>query len=198
MMTTKCLAFLLFFIFLKSTSAQVLSSLSARQIGQSVVISFTMKSGNTCNGIEILHSTDSIQFSKIGSIPGICGSATFDISYTYVDSFPVINTDNYYKLDLNVLGQSAVLKIHVFDQSKSLLIYPNPGGERINFYHTLNAKPSVNIRVFDLKGNLVVTMDDVRTNPAAINTDLLENGIYFLELIFDDTNKLESSFRILK
>ena len=47
---------------------------SAVQVETKVQLNFTIKAGNTCNGIEIFRSPDSVNFSLIGDIQGVCGS----------------------------------------------------------------------------------------------------------------------------
>ena len=59
----------------------VLNYFNAQVLNAQVVLNWEVRIGNTCDGIEIQHSTDSISFVKIGEIAGVCGSKIENIAY---------------------------------------------------------------------------------------------------------------------
>ena len=69
-----------------------------------VDLHWSIMEGSTCNGIQIYRSNDSIQFSKIGEISGVCGSISEEQSYTFSDVNPFRNQVNYYRLELGIHG----------------------------------------------------------------------------------------------
>ncbi len=69
-----------------------------------VYLNWSIVSGSTCNGIQIYRSTDSVMFTQVGNIPGICGSSSSAISYNFIDDNPVKNKVNYYRLELGNNG----------------------------------------------------------------------------------------------
>lgn len=79
------------------------------QTGKSVELSWQIKEGSTCNGIRILRSTDSVNFTQIGEVQGICGSTTIPQAFDFTDESPVNNTRNYYKLEFG-LGEYWLVK----------------------------------------------------------------------------------------
>ena len=106
--------FFVLFIFSAPLSAQnedVIEYLNASEFNGKVLLSWSIMQGNTCNGIQILHSTDSINFSQISSIEGICGSTQQSISYSFTDLSPEKNANNYYRLQLGGLGFSWIVSV---------------------------------------------------------------------------------------
>jgi hypothetical protein len=113
-----------------SSSAQshpFLENFSATLYQGRVYLDLTMKAGNTCNGIQIYRATDTMNFSRIGLIPGICGSLTKAESYQFTDEAPVLNQVNYYRLELGAFGLSQIIAIDVPDVSdRGYQIRPHP------------------------------------------------------------------------
>lgn len=92
-----------------------------------VFLNWQLRHGNTCNGISIYRSTDSIQFTRIGLIPGICGSPTEAARYHFIDSDPELNRRNYYQLEFGGVGVSSIIGIDFLDFSlQGYQIWPNP------------------------------------------------------------------------
>ena len=166
---------------------QVLDEFYALQSGNRVILNFTMKQGNTCNGIDIHRSTDSLQFDGIGSIEGVCGSASFDIPYSFVDESPRLNAINYYRLDLKQLGYSEVISLHVYDHSKKLQLFPIPAGEVVKCYSSEGISGSAAITVFGIDGRIY--MESVqRENPFDLDVSTLSQGSYILKYESGSTN----------
>jgi len=166
---------------------QVVDGFYALQSGNRVVLNFNMKQGNFCNGIDILHSTDSIHYAAIGSIEGVCGSASFDIPYSYVDESPRINAINYYRLDLKQLGYSEVVSLHVYDHSKKLQLFPNPAREVVKCYSSEGISGSASVTILGADGRIY--MESVRTeNPFDLDVSSLVQGTYILKYESGSTN----------
>jgi hypothetical protein len=104
-----------------------LRDLSAFTLDRNVVIRWTMNPGSTCFGTGILRSTDNVNFTEIGSIEGVCGSTEVPVSYTFVDSFSLINKTAYYKLSLGLLGESLPVFItNIVLENNMAIAKPNP------------------------------------------------------------------------
>ena len=185
---TLFLRVLMLFLFTPLLSrSQVVDGFYALQSGNRVVLHFTMKQGNTCNGIDILHSTDSLNYSIVGSIEGVCGSASFDIPYSYIDESPRINAINYYRLDLKQLGYSDIVSLHVYDHSKRLQLFPNPATEVVRCYSSEGISGSAAITVSGIDGK--VHMQSVQTeNPFDLDISFLSQGSYILKYESGSTN----------
>jgi hypothetical protein len=165
-----------------SARAQVLTSLSALQDGSRVVLSFTMAAGNTCSDIEILRSADSLSFQVIGSIAGVCGSTTNDVSYSYIDPAPPENSVIYYRLDLKTLGFSEIIRIRTFTGNESFILYPVPATTGMNIF-TLPGEPRLeNISIGDITGKMIRFREPAGENPFYIPLNDLHAGVYFILL----------------
>jgi hypothetical protein len=191
----KLLAILILSIFPLLCNAQIVTAFYAHQINNSVKIDFTVLSGNTCNGIDILRSNDSLNYFVVGDISGICGSASTDESYSFTDNNPKVNSDNFYKLDLKQLGFSAIVKIHVYEQSNSLIVFPNPVSSTLNLYAPFQNSKFSSFDVYDIYGKVIIGNKEIITNPFEINVENLLRGIYFIVIRNDG---LEFSGTFLK
>lgn len=69
---------------------------AATTVKDGVLISFTMRGGFSCNGINIERSEDSVNFSVIGEIEDICGNPDFDVPFSFIDPQPLPNRKNFY------------------------------------------------------------------------------------------------------
>ncbi|MBK8620465.1 MAG: hypothetical protein IPN79_01555 [Saprospiraceae bacterium] len=131
MMTKKSILFYLLLLLPLVTFSQLyhpaLRDFSAFTLDRNVVLRWTMNPGSTCFGTGILRSTDNINFTAIGSIEGVCGNTEVPVSYTFVDSFPLINKTAYYKLSLGLLGESNSLSIiNIVLEDNKAIAKPQP------------------------------------------------------------------------
>ena len=152
--------YLVFLVFcLKSVSAQngdVLEYFNASKFNEKVLLTWSITQGNTCNGIKILRSIDSVNFSQISSIEGVCGSTQASVSYDFTDLDPVKNERNYYRLQLGSLGFSWIVSVEVVDlgMNKSL-VRPNPLMENSELRFDNEANFEVELKVYSSNGILV-------------------------------------------
>lgn len=151
--------FFVLFIFSAPLSAQnedVIEYLNASEFNGKVLLSWSIMQGNTCNGIQILHSTDSINFSQISSIEGICGSTQQSISYSFTDLSPEKNANNYYRLQLGGLGFSWIVSVEVIDLGiNTSIVRPNPLSKTSELLFDNEANFEVFISVYSSSGVLV-------------------------------------------
>ncbi len=158
---------LLFFLSLSWSMLQAqsmpLSQFSGFQQGTSIQLSFTISGGNTCQGIEIQRSADSIHYMAIGSIPGICGSIEKEESYFFEDMAPLENQVNHYRLLLGQLGYSATIAVPFYQFDDGLLLFPNPALDQAMVYYYNEKNELFDIGIFDTTGRLyrlISTRDD--------------------------------------
>ena len=116
------------------------------------------KEGNTCDGISILRSKDSLRFNEIDSIPCICGSPYFAESFQLSDNNPIQNQTNYYRLQLGQNGLSLIVAVDFFRLGDANeLLFPNPtSGNAMLILNNLN-KQEIIIRGYDISGNILLT-----------------------------------------
>lgn len=179
-----------YFLMFCSTTAfaqiNIVTAFSGTQLNQTVYLAFTLSSGQTCNGINIERSNDSINFYKIGDIAGTCGSATTPVSYTYTDTFPIINANNYYRLLPGNNDWSMVIKVYFKAQSESeFLIAPNPFTTATNISFKNASHKTLQWQLFDANGKQV-SHGATKEESFIILKSNLNAGLYLLYLLLDN------------
>ncbi|MEO6167307.1 MAG: T9SS type A sorting domain-containing protein [Chitinophagales bacterium] len=157
----------------------ILKVFTGFQQGSSIQLSFTIKGGNTCLGTDIQRSADSIQFTTIGSISGICGSNDKDETYTYQDEMPLVNQPNYYRLILGQLGNSEFISVPYLDYNEGILIFPNPVTASTLLYFPNEKNELFAIKIFDASG-ILQSVSSTRGASVSIGTKDLSQGIYLV------------------
>lgn len=157
----------------------VLTQFSGFQQSTAVQLSFTISGGNTCQGTEIERSPDSIHFTTIGSIAGICGSNEKDETYTFIDTAPVENQKNYYRILLGQLGYSPVIGIPFFSFEQGIVLMPNPAMENTTLYFPNESKELLELNLYDASGRLTFTAA-TRLSSYVLETSHYPGGIYLM------------------
>ena len=162
-----------------SQNEDVINDFSASEFNGKVLLIFAIKQGNTCNGVEILHSIDSVDFVKIGSIEGICGSSQSQIEYDFTHMDPVKNEINYYRLSLGGIGFSWIVNAEVIDLgSNNALIRPNPIAEGSELFFKNDANALLTLNVYSSAGVLVKSEQTISAF-FVLNASEFESGMYF-------------------
>lgn len=144
----------------------VVNGFKADVHNQKVLLSWSITAGNTCNGVSILRSIDSINFEQIGSIEGICGSNQDDVRYTFTDLHPILNEDSYYRLELGGIGYSIIISALVIDiPENNYRIGPNPVVDNSELYFDNDASHDMIIRVYNSSG---VIVNEIATNQSKV------------------------------
>ncbi|GAB5539319.1 MAG: hypothetical protein Salg2KO_14220 [Salibacteraceae bacterium] len=164
----------------------ILQNFNAFALSNSVELSWTIKKGNTCDGINILRSGDSLNFVEIGNIPGICGSEEKSESYAHSDLNPIKNQRNYYRLELGLNGLSEIISKDYFKiETSPTLMFPNPthGASKLVFQNL--SRKEFEVSVFNAHGALVW---HTRTAENYINipSDSWNYGLYSIEMRSND------------
>jgi hypothetical protein len=154
-----------------------LSAFSGFQMDQSVLLNFTIRGGITCLGIDIERSSDSINFKVIGSISGICGSTSEEVTYSFEDSDPLINQPNHYRLLLGQVGYSEILAVAFLDYTNGAVVIPNPFLEKTTIYFPDGFGNDRMLKLFDLAGKLV-RQQPVSGNAIELEASGFSPGLY--------------------
>lgn len=171
---------------------------NATQIHNVVYMSFTIRLGNTCADTHIQRSNDSLSFHTIGTIPGICGSISSDESYSFVDSFPMYGTANYYRIYLGNQGYSYTVRVDVIaKRENAVLIYPNPTTDQIHVQFQSSASSLNTFLIRDLKGRIYVEPAPI-INSKTIDISQWNSGIYVLQIILSEGIRYEQQFVIAR
>lgn len=159
-----------------------LDKFQATIVQDKVLLSWTVKTGNSCNGIRILHTLDSASFNEIGTIEGICGSTSAPTNYSFTHVYPIANAKNYYKLDFGGEGFSQTITVQYFDYSENgYVLLPNPiqSDSKLYFNNENNANTALTIYAMD---GSIVHAEKSTLNYFNISKSYLEIGSYLFTL----------------
>lgn len=145
---------------------------------KTVILGWSLDSGATCNGIEILRSVDTVNFMKVGEIPGVCGSSSAVTSYTFTDCCPELNRTNYYRLKLGLSQYSAIRAIYLdYVESGSVLVKTGEGVVTFRFNNSQNE--SYTLRIFNEHGREVFKVENLHDEQVSVDQGDFPNGTYF-------------------
>jgi hypothetical protein len=168
--------------------------LSGTQDGTIVRLFLTLNQGSTCNGIIIERSTDSIHYTEIGTVSGICGNISKPTNYDFADSMPSPNAVNLYKVRL---GSFVTLPIRVFFARYNIAGYAlssNPSHVKSTLYFANDTRQKFVFRIFDQSGRQIYVADDIRDNSYDFDTGHLPAGCYIFRLTAEDQHSIEGRF----
>ncbi|MCB0403094.1 MAG: T9SS type A sorting domain-containing protein [Flavobacteriales bacterium] len=183
-----CLIYLLVSSVSASAQETVLSDFNVYEHRGTVYINCTVATGNTCNGIDVMRSTDSLSFIQVGHISGICGSISEPVTYNFTDENPVRNATNFYKLQMGGVGYSHVLSVEIIDtKAFGFQIRPNPANEQVTIFIDNDFEEEHKLEVYSMSGRKMVSTTS-RTNEFKVNTTSFRSGIYFFQVRSAVTN----------
>lgn len=161
-----------------------------------VQLQWAIRQGNTCDGVRVYRSADSISFTEIGRIEGVCGSPYSTVTYNFTDTLPIVNTRSFYRLELGNLGFSAVLSILVNDFSRQRFrIEPHPVVDVGRIYFDNPSQTWHSLQVFDIAGQLLLTQS-TRISPFVVPAQNMKAGPKFF-LIADEKGRIVASSVLL-
>jgi len=177
------------FNFTHAQNEDVVLNLSATEFSGKVLLTWSIIQGNTCNGINILHATDTNNYTSIGSIEGICGSTAETIDYQFTDNSPGLNQTNFYKLSMGGLGFSYSVNIEVIDAGdETYIVSPNPVSAESQLIFNNENQEKVTITFFNERGEII---DEQSSSEQSILIDRsnFTQGVYFFVLKSDGVIK---------
>jgi len=163
---------------------------SAKLDNETVFIGVIIKAGSTCQGISIERSLDSLQFEEVGKIEGTCGSSFTDVPYTFTDLSPAQNAANYYRLKFGENGYSAIEKVLFVRLIGGAKVIPNPVGAQTQIYFANPDRKNATFNLFDIRGQLVMTITDIKQDNFEVNTSNLASDVYTFSLRGEGINKI--------
>lgn len=160
----------------------VVSGLTASEFNGKVLLTWAIKQGYTCNGIQLLRSVDSVNFSPIGSINGVCGSTLEEVPFEFTDLSPEKKKVNYYRLNMGGIGFSVIVGVEVIDITvNNYLLRPNPINHSTELHIQNDAHQLITINVYAENGELHQSLETTEEVLFLSNQDFT-SGIYFFEI----------------
>ena len=192
----------LFFLLSTHIFAQRILNFKIFQVNQAVFLNFILSKGSSCNGFNVLHSTDSVNFKVIHEDPTICGTSNADEAKNWTHANPIINQLNYYKIQLNPGEMSPVNRIFVNQTNKpNIVLFPNPISTDIDLL-TIKILGTESLAfdgfIYNQFGNYVLKIEKQSTiSNSTIKINELSNGLYLIKLT-DGYNLYSTKFIIQK
>ncbi len=192
----------LFFLLSTHIFAQRILNFKIFQVNQAVFLNFILSKGSSCNGFNVLHSSDSVNFKIIHEDPTICGTSNADEAKNWTHANPIINQLNYYKIQLNPGEMSPVNRIFVNQTNKpNIVLFPNPISTDIDLL-TIKILGTESLEfdgfIYNQFGNYVLKIEKQSTiSNSTIKINELSNGLYLIKLT-DGYNLYSTKFIIQK
>jgi len=169
-------------------SQSIFADLSVTQFGDSILINWTLKGGNTCVNMELQRSTDQITFEEVYVVAGNCGAAT-DLYYEYIDAEALNNSTIYFyrvtaSNEFYVSDTVNILFVNAGDEA--IFVYPNPSSQEFNITVDNNFIPPFLFEIFDIDGKQLNLSQLVYANSFTFGSNILSEGVYLLKITTED------------
>ncbi|TAE83236.1 MAG: hypothetical protein EAY81_08610 [Bacteroidetes bacterium] len=120
----------------KAQDSAFSSHFVALESNGSVLLSWIINQGNTCNGIDVYRAIDTPYFDYIGNIPGICGSGSAPQTFEFRDINPIRNKPLFYQVRFGESGYWNTTSILLLDLNKEgVQVRPNPVVDKARIYY---------------------------------------------------------------
>lgn len=171
---------------------------SASLLQDRVLLDIIIRAGNTCQGIYIERSTDSIQFTEIGNIPGICGSSERDEPYNFIDEQPRADAVNYYRVRFGENGYSAIETVRYIRMGNNgYKVFPNPAQNKVSIQFANELKKEHVLELYNIHGQKLFDISGIKENTITFSVSNLNSGLYFFRLSSDSQKRFSGSFWVL-
>ena len=186
---TILISFLRLSCLFSQTGSISLDYFNINEYNGNVYIDITLSEGNTCNGIIIQRSLDTIYFEEITHLEGICGNTSFPTSYNFLDENPIINQTSYYRVQFGNNIYSEIIEIFIIDcQDNEYQLRPHPANDETTLYFNNQPGITYELTLFNIGGTKVLTSKS-SSNNFLIETSTLINGFYVFSINKGSANK---------
>lgn len=145
---------------------------------------------------DIEQSTDGRQFRAVGTVKSMNTGGEHLYTFTDVNAMGPSSSVLYYRIkQVDQNGQftySQTIRLQKQTSGNTVLLYPNPVGDRINLSVNIPAGQSVRVRIFDNSGTLIrVASFNLAAGTSSFYIDAagLAKGVYYLEMQSEGLNK---------
>jgi hypothetical protein len=166
-----------------------LSTFTATKEENAVALNWTTLSEENNAGFDIEKSTNGKDFEVIGHVEG-AGNSIEKIDYNFMDENPA-NGINYYRLkqtDFDGAFEYSKIVSVEFESQVQAIVFPNPMIDNLTI--RADTQDKVNIRIFNLFGQIVYQNTQRIDNQMDIDLSMLPAGSYFLQVISDTTQDI--------
>lgn len=178
------------------------TGLTLTNVGGKAQLQWTASADNTVKGYHIYESTGEFgKFQRITTYPVKTTSYTLS-NYTnghwyMVKAVKIIESGSgmfwHPSLGISVLGNLSITSTNVRPMLTSTTINPNPA---ISSFKIESSKPITDVRIFDLKGKLMLTERSYRLTSKNLDISSLKSDLYICRVTYEDAS--DSYHKIIK
>ena len=191
--------FISFAICAKAQNPAILTAFELNRFQNEIIVSWEIQSGSLCSGLQVEHSTDSINFTSIYDYPGVCGSSTASERYTFSHIDPAVNKKNYYRINLNTNGISEILSITFIKLEESgYALFPMPLEPSSKIYFSNDNNETAAIVLYNSSGAIVYQSEPLKTNEFNLGNLQLPLGLYHFSIVMADRKNVDGKFVVAK
>lgn len=171
----------------------LLQDFSGFQQDDQLILRWTFRGGSLCDGTRIERSEDGLRFSEVGEIPGICGSPDNAITFTFIDSFPLPNAVNHYRLELGNYGFTTTLAVEFIKSGENgFVVHTTTHGQTDILFQNSPGRKGVAI-IYSSAGKKL-SEEDFTGQRLSFLQGRFPSGVYLLILVFSDNTSLSGNF----
>jgi hypothetical protein len=166
------------------------------QVAGGVFVQWTLKEGSICQGTQIERRTESdLVYVQIGNIEGVCGNVTEPVSYTFLDTQPVLGSENQYRLVLGDTGATEGVDVFVHDfQKKDYILFQEPFNESMRLLPRKAGFAARKYEIHCLEGKLFKIGSVMNSSYTEISLKGMVNGVYLIVVIEQGVAVFSSTF----
>ena len=174
-----------------------LDNFNIYEYNNQVYVDITLSQGNSCNGIKLLRSSDSIYYEEVAFIDGVCGYSSSPSNYNLVDPYPIYNSYNYYKILFGSNTYSVTYQIMILNFEENFYqIWPNPVSDITTIYFQNPKSEKYYFNLFNNTGGKLISGSTNQDN-YILNCENQNSGIYFFTLTKSNNQTLKSGKLII-
>ncbi|MGB3006041.1 MAG: LamG-like jellyroll fold domain-containing protein [Chitinophagaceae bacterium] len=173
----------------------IISFKAKAENNSSVKINWTTTYERDNSHFEIQRSVDAINYTTIGTTQGVNNSNTLQ-NYTFNDNLPLKGISFYRLKQIDLDNRSTLSKVervNISNTKNNIDLYPNPvSGNSFSINLQDEIHGTIDIRIFDIKGVLMIHQQFNGANTFTVNHQLAK-GIYSVNITgrgFTETKKL--------
>ena len=164
----------------------ILNYFTASVFQNSILLDWEIKGGETCNGMTLLRSSDSINFIEIADFPGICGDLNSANRYSHTDQSPIADSYNFYKVRLGAQGDTDVIKLFfVLIDGDSYSIFSDESNDSITIYFKNSENEIFEFNIIDQQGKFIDKKKQLSGNSITLESISDRSGISFFTIVLN-------------
>ncbi len=156
-----------------------LGAFSVEEVDGGVRVAWTIMAGGTCDGQDVMRSTDSVHFTSVHRIDGLCGDPEEPVSFAWSDAAPPELLRVYYRIKLGYADYSSVKWLDV-DQliEREQVVFPSPASDRVTLVFHAPLNTEIFLRVHAVDGSCVRAHDTRGAPRLEVDIAGLAPGLY--------------------